>query len=135
MRAFITIRKGPKLVVELKEDGKKRQIEIFPADKDGAQRLGRRLAQKDLNPDVILYSSSVDWPEDSKAPDLDFRTLIEDAYITKIGVPEAVGRWNDPKMPTKISRLLHRYGLRLKVMIGKRSDFPHGKVTVTVVPL
>lgn len=49
----------------------------FPADEQGAVELGHELANRKIK--KWLYSSSVDFPDEYGAPNLDFRSIIETA--------------------------------------------------------
>lgn len=49
----------------------------YPANKGGAQDLGEALKERKIK--RWLYSSSVDFPKEYGAPNIDFRSIIEEA--------------------------------------------------------
>jgi hypothetical protein len=66
-----------RLVLEYKFK-KRTQRCSFCATAYGAELMGQKLCELEYG--MWTYSSSVDFPDENGAPDLDFRLLIETAY-------------------------------------------------------
>ena len=66
-----------RLILEYKVHKRTHQCS-FCATAYGADQMGKKLWELDYG--IWTYSSSVDFPDENGAPDLDFRILIEAAW-------------------------------------------------------
>ena len=80
--AYISIEDGC-IKVEYR-DGKKPGSWRYAANEQGAEAVGKKLYKRRRA--RWIYASSVDHPDEYDAPDLDFRTLIEDAFAKEAGI-------------------------------------------------
>lgn len=74
-------RMRPRLFVDFPSRGSKADKRDYPATAAGARRAGKEIA--DAGFESFMCSSSLDFPDESGAPDLDFRELISEGATAK----------------------------------------------------
>jgi len=86
---YVSIEDG-KLCLSLDRNRKKKK-QVFSASKRGAKAMGRAIVKACSTTELgFMCSSSVDFPTEEGAPDLDYRALIEEGVINALGNPASV---------------------------------------------